>query len=90
LKEEAQDRIKWRNRFGRGCGPVVWQITGEWMLSALGMMYPHTRGPIRKSRPLFWHQEINKEEKRGDTYRLQGLFVLSLPLPKGFGGQKGA
>jgi hypothetical protein len=19
--------IKWRNRFGRGCGPVVWQIT---------------------------------------------------------------
>jgi hypothetical protein len=27
LKEEALDRIKWRNRFGRGCGPVVWQIT---------------------------------------------------------------
>jgi hypothetical protein len=23
LKEEAIDRIKWRNRFGRGCGPVV-------------------------------------------------------------------
>jgi hypothetical protein len=23
LKEEARDRIKWRNRFGRGCGPVV-------------------------------------------------------------------
>jgi hypothetical protein len=23
LKEEAQDRIKWRNRFGRRCGPVV-------------------------------------------------------------------
>jgi hypothetical protein len=23
LKEEAQDRTKWRNRFGRGCGPVV-------------------------------------------------------------------
>jgi hypothetical protein len=22
-KEEALDRIKWRNRFGRGCGPVV-------------------------------------------------------------------
>jgi hypothetical protein len=31
LKEEALDRIKWRNRFGRGCGPVVWQITYEWM-----------------------------------------------------------
>jgi hypothetical protein len=23
LKAEALDRIKWRNRFGRGCGPVV-------------------------------------------------------------------
>jgi hypothetical protein len=23
LKEEALDRIKWRNRVGRGCGPVV-------------------------------------------------------------------
>jgi hypothetical protein len=23
FKEEALDRIKWRNRFGRGCGPVV-------------------------------------------------------------------
>jgi hypothetical protein len=29
LKEEALDRIKWRNRFGRGCGPVVWQITDD-------------------------------------------------------------
>jgi formylmethanofuran dehydrogenase subunit E-like metal-binding protein len=31
LKEEALDCIKWRNRFGRGCGPVVWQITDEWI-----------------------------------------------------------
>jgi hypothetical protein len=23
LKDEAVDRIKWRNLFGRGCGPVV-------------------------------------------------------------------
>jgi hypothetical protein len=23
LKEEALDRINWRNRFGRGCGPVI-------------------------------------------------------------------
>jgi formylmethanofuran dehydrogenase subunit E-like metal-binding protein len=29
LKEEALDRIKWRNHFGRGCGPVVWQITDD-------------------------------------------------------------
>ena len=29
LKEEALDCIKWRNRFGRGCGPVIWQITDD-------------------------------------------------------------
>ena len=27
LKEEALDRTMWRNRFGRGVGPVVRQIT---------------------------------------------------------------
>ena len=27
LKEEALDRTMWRNRFGRGFGPVVGQIT---------------------------------------------------------------
>jgi hypothetical protein len=27
LKEEAQDCIMWRNRFGRGVGPVVRQTT---------------------------------------------------------------
>jgi hypothetical protein len=30
LKEEALDRTMWRNRFGRGFGPVVRQNT-EWM-----------------------------------------------------------
>jgi hypothetical protein len=30
LKEEAMDRTMWRNRFGRGFGPVVRQNT-EWM-----------------------------------------------------------
>ena len=30
LKDEALDRTMWRNRFGRGVGPVVRQIT-EWM-----------------------------------------------------------
>jgi hypothetical protein len=29
LKEEALDRVKWRNRFGKGFGPVVWQITDD-------------------------------------------------------------
>ena len=29
LKVEALDRTMWRNRFGRGFGPVVWQITDD-------------------------------------------------------------
>ena len=29
LKEEALDRTMWRNRFGRGFGPVAWQITDD-------------------------------------------------------------
>jgi len=29
LKEEALDHTMWRNRFGRGFGPVVWQITDD-------------------------------------------------------------
>ena len=34
LKEEALDRTMWRNRFVRGFGPVVWQITDdEWIVS---------------------------------------------------------
>ena len=29
LKEEALDRTMWRNRFGRGFGPVIWQISDD-------------------------------------------------------------
>ena len=29
LKEDALDRTMWRIRFGRGFGPVVWQITDD-------------------------------------------------------------
>jgi hypothetical protein len=29
LKEEALDHTKWRNHFGRGFGPVIWQITDD-------------------------------------------------------------
>ena len=29
MKEEALDRTMWRNRFGRGFGPVAWQITDD-------------------------------------------------------------
>ena len=31
LKEEALDRTTWRNRFGRGIGPVV-RLLNEWMI----------------------------------------------------------
>ena len=29
LKEDALDRTVWKNRFVRGFGPVVWQITDD-------------------------------------------------------------
>jgi len=29
LMEEPLDRTMWRNRFARGFGPVVWQITND-------------------------------------------------------------
>jgi hypothetical protein len=29
MKEEALDRIVWRNRFGRSFGPIVWQTTDD-------------------------------------------------------------
>jgi hypothetical protein len=44
LKEEALDRIKWRNRFGRGFGPVVWRITDDdvWFLLTEALkLYKH-------------------------------------------------
>ena len=31
LKEEGLDRNTWRNRFGRGVGPVVRQLLNEWI-----------------------------------------------------------
>jgi hypothetical protein len=49
LKEETLDRSKWRNRFGRGFGPVVWQITvddeggrnlAQMMMKIMMMMAP--------------------------------------------------
>ena len=36
LKEEALDRAMWRNRSGRGVGPVVRQNT-EWMNGSLNI-----------------------------------------------------
>jgi hypothetical protein len=40
LKEEALDRIKWRNRFGKGCGPVIWQITDDDIKSMINTVMP--------------------------------------------------
>ena len=39
LKEEALDRTMWRNRFGRGFRPVVWQITDDDDDDMLFMLY---------------------------------------------------
>ena len=41
LKEEALDRTMWRNRFGRGFGPVIWQITDDDDEAGVYVMVPH-------------------------------------------------
>jgi len=44
LKEETLDRTMWRNRFGRGFGPVVWQITDDDDDTSLhGVLYHKTQ-----------------------------------------------
>ena len=44
LKEEVLDRTMWRNRFGRGFGPVVWQITDDdVILSYLSYLHLNVR-----------------------------------------------
>jgi hypothetical protein len=50
FKEEALDRIKWRNRFGRGFGPVVWQITDDddkYLLQNLAVTDTHVLASFR-------------------------------------------
>jgi len=46
LREEALDRTKWRARFGRGFGPVVWQ-TAKWMDSPTGFAVPDAKTDTR-------------------------------------------
>jgi len=41
LKEKALDRTMWRNRFGRGFGLVVWQITDDDDDDQAGIMFEH-------------------------------------------------
>jgi hypothetical protein len=48
LKEEALDRTIWRNRFGRGVGPVIRQNT-EWMNYSW-----EKRNSARQTRNSFW------------------------------------
>ena len=50
LKEEALDRTMWRNRFGRGFGPVVWQITDDG-----DDVFPQLRGPTVKGLDIGLH-----------------------------------
>ena len=46
LKEESLYRTMWRNRFGRGVGPVVRQNT-EWMRrSSCDMPIPRPKSPV--------------------------------------------
>jgi hypothetical protein len=57
LKEEALDGTMWRNRFGRGVGPVVRQIT-EWMNNwgvnhCLWQMYSNKKFNVTKKSELF-------------------------------------
>ena len=65
LKEEALDRIKWRNRFGRGRGPVVWQITDDdddvdqmdWLRVRKAMIKSSNKGKVEgKGRPRMGHE----------------------------------
>jgi hypothetical protein len=48
LKEEALDRTMWRNRFGRGFGPVVRQNT-EWILWTVPYLKTFTICPSFKA-----------------------------------------
>ena len=53
LKEEALDCTMWRNRFGRGFGPVVWQITDD---------------DERQSCSHACHEGIQREERYSSTH----------------------
>jgi hypothetical protein len=58
LKEEALDRIKWRNRFGRGCGPVVWQITNEWKCTNSAHFVAPAAAPLPTQLRFWIHENI--------------------------------
>ena len=50
LKEEALDRTMWRNRFARGFGPVVWQITDDYIYIYIYIYRERERERERESR----------------------------------------
>ena len=57
LKEEALDRTVWRNRFARGFGLVVWQITDDDDTSLNMRLYKNAKN-CGYSFPLFWPKQI--------------------------------
>ena len=53
LKEEALDRTMWRNRFGRGFGPIVWEITDD----DISKTFPfHLAFHMREQERVSWHK----------------------------------
>jgi hypothetical protein len=65
LKEEALDRTMWRNRFGRGFGPVVRQNI-EWM----------TESNFTKNRPMGANCSMRTDVRRdGQTDTIKTLIV---------------
>jgi len=73
LKEEALDRTMWRNRFGRGFGPVVWQIIMMMMMSewATHILFPsELRSEAKETTELYYitpKQESGIDEVRSET-----------------------
>ena len=61
LKEEALDRTMWRNRFGRGFGPVVWQITDDVLPDAQKLGCSH-------SSKLLPAKEFGRKEEQARIY----------------------
>jgi hypothetical protein len=75
LKEEALDRIKWRNRFGGGCGPVVcltdywwwwWNSWESYMVRSLSLGYQRVHLCIKSSKKIKVCIFINYVTKKAD------------------------
>ena len=65
LKEEALERTMWRNHFGRGFGPVIWQITDDDDVS-------HVTG-----NPIFLFKHTNSEISASNSWKCTCLGLVS-------------